>query len=130
MQIRTSTLVWSAAGLLAVGTATGLATPALLQTKDSPPVTAAESPHPIPQISTPNYRAIVAENQPRAGSDQAGLQHGIRHAGHCLHRLDGMPDRRRGDILLTQRANRSKLAKILECVDLALWDQFRALPPL
>jgi serine protease Do len=63
MQIRTSTLVWSAAGLLAVGTATGLATPALLQTKDSPPVTAAESPHPIPQISTPNYRAIVAENQ-------------------------------------------------------------------
>ena len=36
MQIRPSTLVWSAAGLLAIGTATGLSAPALLQSKDGP----------------------------------------------------------------------------------------------
>jgi serine protease Do len=69
MQIRTSTLAWSAAGLLAVGTATGLTAPTLLQTA-SPPAgvssaganqTAASQP--IPLIAAPNYRAIVARNQ-------------------------------------------------------------------
>ena len=64
MQIRTSKLVWSAAALLAVGTATGLSAPALLQVKDAPvtgPAGAAS--HVIPLIATPNYRAIVAQNQ-------------------------------------------------------------------
>jgi serine protease Do len=82
MQIRTSSLVWSAAGLLAVGTATGLSAPALLQSAASPvaatvpgtlgnPVAVAE---PIPQIAAPNYRAIVAHNQAAVvGITTAGL---------------------------------------------------------
>jgi serine protease Do len=49
MQIRNSGLAWSAAGLFALGTATGLG--------------AAQTSHPIPPISTPNYRAIVAQNE-------------------------------------------------------------------
>jgi len=49
MQIRTHKLALSAVGLLAVGTVTGLY--------------AAENSHLIPPIGTPNYRAIVAENQ-------------------------------------------------------------------
>jgi len=49
MQIRTHKLALSAVGLLAVGMVTGLY--------------AAENSRLIPPISTPNYRAIVAENQ-------------------------------------------------------------------
>jgi serine protease Do len=70
MQLRTRTLVWSAAGLLAVGTATGLSAQALLQAAASPTVAGAttDSSHaaaaqPIPLITAPNYRAIVARNQ-------------------------------------------------------------------
>jgi serine protease Do len=77
MQIRTRTLVWSAAGLLAVGTATGLSAPALLKPAASPATAtvAADSNRPdsgvgqsaasqsIPPITAPNYRAIVARNQ-------------------------------------------------------------------
>jgi serine protease Do len=61
MPIRTRTLVWSAAGLLAVGTTTVFAAPALPQFKD-PPAAAMPSGS-IPPISVPNYRAIVARNQ-------------------------------------------------------------------
>ena len=68
MQIRTSSLAWSAVGLLAVGTATGLAAPELLQPKDtaaagSPTAPAAAEPALIPPMTAPNYRAIVARNQ-------------------------------------------------------------------
>ena len=70
MQFRTRTLVWSAVGLLAVGTATGLSAPALLQTAASPQTTAAATdsirdapPAAIPLMTAPNYRAIVARNQ-------------------------------------------------------------------
>jgi serine protease Do len=70
MQLRTKTLVWSAAGLLAVGTATGLSAQAILQATASPTVASAisDSNHaaasqPIPMITAPNYRAIVARNQ-------------------------------------------------------------------
>src|SRR6202044_854944 len=74
MQLRTRTLVWSAAGLIAVGTATGLNAPALLKPAASPTTaassttaaspTAAEAPsQPIPLTTAPNYRAIVAQNQ-------------------------------------------------------------------
>jgi serine protease Do len=70
MQLRTKTLVWSAAGLLAVGTATGLSAQALLQATASPPVSSANTDsgraaasQPIPMITAPNYRAIVARNQ-------------------------------------------------------------------
>ena len=70
MQLRTRNLVWSAAGLLAVGTATGLSAHSLLMSAAAgaaAPV-AAESSHsppsqPIPLITAPNYRAIVARNQ-------------------------------------------------------------------
>jgi serine protease Do len=75
MQIRTRTLVWSAAGLLAVGTATGLSAPTLLQSTahtaaaqtapavaDSTTAGAASS-HAIPPATVPNYRAIVERNQ-------------------------------------------------------------------
>src|SRR5579863_7851294 len=70
MQIRTGTLVWSAAGLLAVGTATGLSAQALFQPAASPTVASAvsdalhpASSGPIPPMTAPNYRAIVARNQ-------------------------------------------------------------------
>jgi serine protease Do len=70
MQIRTRTLVWSAAGLLAVGTATGLSAPALLQSTTSTASAAVESTtagatisHAIPPATAPNYRAIVEHNQ-------------------------------------------------------------------
>lgn len=70
MQIRTRTLVWSAAGLLAVGTATGLSAPTLLQSTaqaapagtDSAAAEASLS-HDIPPATAPNYRAIVERNQ-------------------------------------------------------------------
>ena len=70
MQLRTRTLVWSAAGLLAVGTVTGLSAQSVLQAGASPTVAGAisDSIHapasqPIPMITAPNYRAIVARNQ-------------------------------------------------------------------
>ncbi len=69
MQLRNRTLAWSAAGLFAVGTAAGLSAPTLLHAGASPaaePVAAnstASSAQPIPLITAPNYRAIVARNQ-------------------------------------------------------------------
>ena len=72
MQIRSRTLVWSAAGLLAVGTASGLAAPSLFHSAQPAVETtaaadsAASGPTP-PQAalpsSAPNYRAIVKRNQ-------------------------------------------------------------------
>jgi serine protease Do len=79
MQIRGSKLAWSAAGLLALGTAVGYSAPALFHTKaelagDTSPSGASASPTiagsisgapagAIPPVATPNYRAIVAANQ-------------------------------------------------------------------
>jgi serine protease Do len=70
MQIRTRTLAWSAAGLLAVGTATGLSAPALLQSTAQAAPAATETTeagaapsHAIPPATAPNYRAIVERNQ-------------------------------------------------------------------
>src|SRR3984957_1086209 len=70
MQIRTRTLVWSAAGLLAVGTATGLSAPALLESTAQAAPAATETTaagaapsHAIPPATAPNYRAIVERNQ-------------------------------------------------------------------
>jgi serine protease Do len=70
MQIRTRTVVWSAAGLLAVGTATGLSAPTLLQSAAQTAPAAADSStavptvsHAIPPGTAPNYRAIVERNQ-------------------------------------------------------------------
>jgi serine protease Do len=71
MQLRTRTLVWSAVGLITVGTAAGLNAPALLKPAASPATATApgESIHseassqPIPLTTAPNYRAIVAQNQ-------------------------------------------------------------------
>src|ERR1700761_5089170 len=69
MQFRNTTLTWSAVGLLAVGTATGLSAHGLLQTA-APAATPAGSDlassntaQPIPLITAPNYRAIVSRNQ-------------------------------------------------------------------
>jgi serine protease Do len=55
-------------GLIALGTATGLTAPALFESKDSKPMpatTAAEAqvPDPVPLMTAPNYRVIVARNQ-------------------------------------------------------------------
>ncbi len=69
MQLRARTLVWSAAGLLAVDTATGLSAQALLQANAPPAAGAtndsirAAASQPVPLIAAPNYRAIVAHNQ-------------------------------------------------------------------
>ena len=67
MQFRNTTLAWSAVGLLAVGTATGLSAHGLLQTSapaaapaGSDPVSANPA-QPIAMIAAPNYRAIVAQ---------------------------------------------------------------------
>jgi serine protease Do len=69
MQLRNSTLAWSAIGLLAVGTATGLSAHGVLQPA-TPTATAATSESnqstaspPIPLMTAPNYRAIVARNE-------------------------------------------------------------------
>jgi serine protease Do len=67
MQFRTRTLVWSAAGLLAVGTATGLSAQTILHAAAPAAagnsIPAAANSLPIPLGSAPNYRAIVARNQ-------------------------------------------------------------------
>ena len=72
MQIRGKTLVWSAAGLIAVGTATGLSAATLLQstTQTAPAATVTDSSaagaaasHAISPATAPNYRAIVERNQ-------------------------------------------------------------------
>ncbi|HEV7357940.1 MAG TPA: Do family serine endopeptidase [Steroidobacteraceae bacterium] len=75
MQVRNTTLAWSAVGLLAVGTATGLSAHGILQTA-APAATSASSnatqppdatqpppSQPIPMMTAPNYRAIVARNE-------------------------------------------------------------------
>jgi serine protease Do len=66
MELRATTLTWSALGLLALGTATGLSAPALLSNRAAaltPAAAPAGNEGPIPLISAPNYRAIVARNQ-------------------------------------------------------------------
>jgi serine protease Do len=70
MQIRPRTLAWSAVGLLAVGTATGLSAPTLLHVAatdggQTPSKSAmpASAPQPVALTTAPNYRAIVAQNQ-------------------------------------------------------------------
>jgi serine protease Do len=70
MHLRTRTLAWSAAALLAVGTATGLSAPALFQSNGGTPAAPAgaskdlaSSFQPIPAAAAPNYRAIVERNQ-------------------------------------------------------------------
>ncbi len=71
MQLRTRTLAWSAVGLFAVGTATGLSAPALLHvdatqaaaSPSSSPAASGTVPQAIPLATAPNYRAIVAQNE-------------------------------------------------------------------
>jgi len=94
MQLRNSTLAWSAVGLLAVGTATGLSAHGVLKVASpaTPPVssdlTQPAPSQPIPMMTAPNYRAIVARNQaavvgittagpmPTAGPQEFGGQNG------------------------------------------------------
>src|SRR5580692_8914109 len=68
MQLRNSTLAWSAIGLLALGTATGLSAHSELQTAAPTAVAAGGDSNqaafqPIPLMTAPNYRAIVSRNQ-------------------------------------------------------------------
>ncbi|HWG71809.1 MAG TPA: Do family serine endopeptidase [Steroidobacteraceae bacterium] len=73
MHYSNRTLAWLALGLFAIGTATGLSAPALLQPKTTPAGASAEAPpaaqnnsaafQPIPLGTAPNYRAIVQRNQ-------------------------------------------------------------------
>jgi len=70
MQLRNRTLAWSAAGLFAVGTATGLAAPSFLQSGPAAPADssaasggAAQPFQAIAPAAAPNYRAIVQRNQ-------------------------------------------------------------------
>ncbi len=73
MHYSNRTLAWLALGLFAVGTATGLSAPALLQPKTTAAGASAEAPpaaqnnsaafQPIPLGTAPNYRAIVQRNQ-------------------------------------------------------------------
>ena len=90
MQLRTSTLVWSAAGLLAVGAAAGLSAGA--QSQSAPAASQALTDAAlsrssiIPLISAPNYRAIVSGNQAAvvgittAGEMPVPHEHGSMHA--------------------------------------------------
>jgi hypothetical protein len=61
-----------------------------------------------------DHGAVVAEGEPRAGADQAGLQQRIGHSGHGLHGHNRVPDRSCGHIVFAQGAQRPQLAKILE----------------
>jgi serine protease Do len=64
MPSQTRKLTWAAAGIFAVGAVAGWSAPALLhvaQAADTSPTAAV--PAPIPPATTPNYRAIVAQNQ-------------------------------------------------------------------
>jgi serine protease Do len=69
MQLRNSTLAWSAVGLLAVGTATGLSAHGVLNaaspatTSVSGDLSQSAPSQPIPLMTAPNYRAIVSRNQ-------------------------------------------------------------------
>jgi serine protease Do len=78
MELRVKTVAWSALGLLALGTATGLTAPSFFDSKGSSAVAttgvpaagsppagtpAAPADGPIPLMTAPNYRAIVARNQ-------------------------------------------------------------------
>lgn len=69
MQLRNSTLAWSAIGLLAIGMATGISAHGLLQPATPTAVAATSglnqstSSEPIPMMTAPNYRAIVARNE-------------------------------------------------------------------
>src|ERR1700743_3174099 len=68
MQFRNTTLAWSAVGLLAVGTATGLSAHGLLTSAPaaapaSGDLASGNAAQPIPMITAPNYRAIVSRNQ-------------------------------------------------------------------
>jgi serine protease Do len=69
MQLRNSTLAWSAIGLLAVGMATGISAHSVLQPATPTAVAAtgglsqSTSSEPIPMMTAPNYRAIVARNE-------------------------------------------------------------------
>ncbi len=120
MQIRTRTLAWSAAGLLAVGAATGLSAETLLHAPPSAagdpapgPASAAQS---IPMITAPNYRAIVARNQAAvvgittAGAMNTGLSEGFGGAppgegdeNPLAQFFRGLPiPRRRGGVMHAQ----------------------------
>jgi serine protease Do len=68
MELRVKTMAWSAVGLLALGTVTGMTAPSIFDSKttNAAPAAAAGSPQPdgpIPLMTAPNYRAIVARNQ-------------------------------------------------------------------
>ena len=67
MQLRKKTLGLSAIGLIAVGAATGLSAQSLLHAAEpaagAPAAGTALPGHPIPLMTAPNYRAIVAQNQ-------------------------------------------------------------------
>lgn len=67
MQIKTSTLVWAATGVLAVGAASGWAAPQLLQASDTTNAGSSAATvvpaGPIPLGTAPNYRAIVAQSE-------------------------------------------------------------------
>ena len=83
MSLRTNKAAWAAAGIFTVGAVTGLTAPAFLRMSSAEPTTAAMTPAaavrstlaaaaapaaavangPIPLVTAPNYRAIVAQNQ-------------------------------------------------------------------
>jgi serine protease Do len=64
MQLRNKTMVWSAAGLFAVGAATGLSAQSLLPHPGATaPAATAPAAAPLPPATVPNYRAIVERNQ-------------------------------------------------------------------
>ena len=80
MPIRSNKAAWAAAGIFTVGAVTGLTAPAFLRVSSAAPATAATSVSaavaasvapaasasgnaPIPLMTAPNYRAIVAQNQ-------------------------------------------------------------------
>ncbi|HEY2779288.1 MAG TPA: Do family serine endopeptidase [Steroidobacteraceae bacterium] len=73
MQVRNTTLAWSAVGLLAVGAATGLSAHGIVKTAAPASTSVAgdatqaasqpPSSQPIAMMTAPNYRAIVARNE-------------------------------------------------------------------
>src|SRR5579862_9521994 len=91
MQLRKTTLVLSAGGLLACGVAAGWMGPALLDgnratAADAPPAAIAA---PVPLGQAPNYRAIVAEN--RAAVVGVTVEGEVQTAARNLQPFEGSP---------------------------------------
>ena len=75
-----------------------------------------------------DQRPAVAEGQPRAMPDRAGLDERIAHAGGLAHGLDRLADALGGDARGAQRAQGAQLGEIFKGIVFVGGNQPRLLP--